>query len=118
MKIDKFDTKNLDIVRAKIQTALDNIDLEGVDFTLGSIRYSDSQMTVKITTKTLLAKLNESVALQDALLANGINETEGNGYTIVDYHPRKRKYPFIVEGPQGGSWKMNARQVKHRLGLG
>lgn len=111
-----FNKTNLKFVRDQINSALASAGIDGVNIELGNCRYTSNEATFKLIAKTNGALVQEQAMLDAALKREGIESKTGNGYTVVDYHPRKRKYPFIVEGPKGGRWKMTASQVKQRLG--
>lgn len=39
-------------------------------------------------------------------------------FTLVGCQPRRHKYPFVGQGPQGGKYKLTEAAVKQALGLG
>lgn len=46
------------------------------------------------------------------LIGRSVRATNGRRYTIVGFKPQNRSYPIIIEGPQGGQYKVAYNQLK------
>ncbi len=116
MKIENFDRATLKTLRDAMQSALDAAGIEGVTFEVGNMRFSPSEATIKIVAKTEGATdANLDLVARMAKL-HGVASTERNGWALVEYHPKKRKYPFIATNPEGKRWKFSPEQAQNRFG--
>ena len=109
----KLDRNGVKILRATLDKALNELGLDGVTFEIGRITYErdGSKATMKITASTKAAADKADARLEEMLRLYRIKKVSPHGHTIVDYHPRKTKYPFIVE-KDGVTYKMSHQQVQ------
>ena len=107
----EFSKANLQIVRARMNAVLAEVGIEGVTFEIGNMRFSPTEVTIKVTAKTSGA--------QDNLVTDaknfGIASIEKDGWKIVDFQMSRRKYPWIAEHA-GKRFKMSSNQARKQFG--
>ena len=108
-----FDRRNLNEVRAIIDKHLaDAADDLGINISLGNIRYSDDQFTVKLTgeiRKTEQDLIYEENEFNQSARLMGLDikfnhefTVRGNTYRAKQIKLRNRKYPIIAENIYNG----------------
>ena len=103
--ITNFDRRNLKNLRKDIDAALSNVASKyGIKLEAGSARFSDTNVTFKLEASTISSKGNVETKGAVALKTFypqfvGLKVTLNNGHrgTVIEYHSRKHKYPFIVK---------------------
>ena len=125
----------LKVVRADLDKALAQVAAKhGLKFTVGNIRFSsDSFRTTlnaaEVATPTQAATmLNASPALtratETACKMHGMDPTkyyrlmDGTPVKVVDYVPRRPKFPFIVQTKTGRKYKVTAMHIKNMVTMG
>lgn len=117
MKIEKFDRATLNILRTAMQSALEATGIDGVTFEVGNMRFTEAEATIKIVAKTEgAADANLGQVARMAKL-HGIATIEANGWKLIEYHAKKRKYPFIALSPQFKRFKLSPDQAQNRFGV-
>ena len=116
MKINSFDKFNCKVLRGHMQAALDNAGLEGVTFDVGNMRFSATECTIKVVAKTAGNAVKAAIEVEWQAKRHGLASTERDGWTLVDFHPKKRKYPFIATNENGSRYKLSISQAKMRFG--
>jgi hypothetical protein len=108
-KFAKFDRKNLTNLRAEMEAVLQKYGVDSnLEFEVGSMRFSDAEVTIKVTAKVKGARTLTDVILQSRVEALGL-VMEKNGCKLVRYDTKKHKFPFIYE--KGG--KLYKTSVEH-----
>ena len=103
-------------IREKLQAALDDAGVEGVEFSVGSCRYRDTDGTFKVDFKLAGERTRDEELLEVEMRRLGLNRTNAEGMTLVEYHTRKHKYPFIYTRADGKRFKCSAFQAKAYFG--
>lgn len=113
-----FNRENLKKIRLKIEGALSEELAEyGVtNINLGRIRFSSTQFTCRLEVTTKEEQESEDKYLEMILKQFGLPK-EYKGYVIVDYNPRRFKYPFTFKKPDGKRYKCSSRQICTIMGL-
>ena len=117
MKIETFDRSSCRVLRDKLQAVLAEAGIEGVEFEVGNMRFTANEVSIKLTAKTAGAEGERLDVVAQMAKLHGIASTERDGWRLVDYHPKKRKYPFIAENPRGTRYKMDVQQAQNRFGV-
>ena len=106
-RIEKFDSKNLKVVRDRFTALLDQHGFEGVDVQFGDITFTDGDAHMTIIARIEGGKTREYRVLERAAQAFDLDlERVVRGMRLVGYVPRRRGYPFIVEDQEGDRYKM------------
>ena len=117
MNYDTFTPKNLKTVRSELQAALDLINLEGLTFELGTLRYSKTECTVKLTINNAGHADKEHDELVGIIEEYGFSRTTGPaGEKLTGFNRRAPRFPFIVTRPDGRTFKYT--EAKARLVFG
>ena len=121
MTITAFDKKNIEIFRAKFTKLVREAELGGLTFEIGRITYSSTSVKFKVTANTVgqatVAVAHAQADLNMGMRLHGLTKTIGNdGYTLVAYHHRKHKFPFIVTvAGRPGQFKLSPLAAKARF---
>lgn len=122
-------------IRAEINAALQAVGAKhGLNFSLGNIRFTDTTFSGKLeaaavgATGTLGASAKATVEAIDLKMMGplilGQNVDLTKEYTsptlgkvqLVGYHPRKPKYPFIVQTKLGKRFKISIASARNLVG--
>lgn len=96
-KFTAFDRKNLNALRAEMEAVLAKYGMESnLEFTTGSMRFSESEVEVKVKAKVKGATTFSDIVLESRVKALGLT-MEKNGMKLVRYDSKKFKFPFIYE---------------------
>ena len=116
MTISKFDKATCSLIREKLNEALKGIEgLEGLTFEVGNMRYFDTEVTIGLKAKSEdYSQENDAHVIRMAKL-HGIDNISANGWKIVDYHSKKRMYPFIMTNGSGTQYKMSPADARSKL---
>jgi len=120
MTIDTFNHDTLKVVREQLNLVLEVLsegDLAGVTFEVGNMSFSNNSVKIGLVGRTEGAKADMSDLVARMARMHGLACTEKGGYKIVDYHPKKIKYPFIIDTDDGRHLKMSPRQAAAKFGL-
>ena len=120
----EFNKNNIGKVRDIIQSKLDEAAKElGVSkIELGNIRYNFDIVTSSIEASIHTDAENPKIIsfleannLPTDLIGKAINPPGGRTFIVRTIDFKKIKYPIIVEGTQGGQYKLSVDQVKSGL---
>lgn len=109
-------------LRAELQSQIDAdalgriLHINGLKITVGSCRFDDHEATFQVKVETEGGAAVKDALLEAAMRRHGVRSKTANGYTLVDFHPNKPKYPFIYTGPQGGRYKTSPEGARQRFG--
>jgi len=125
--ITSFDRTNLRLLRTDLAAALAEVEAKhGIKFTIGNMRFgpNDVRMKLEAATETSdtvtntgsadLDRLSTMHNLPDNLLGRKVRFGK-QVLTIVGAKLSRPKYPFAVEGVQGGKYKMSVDQIREGL---
>lgn len=106
------------VLRTQLAAVLANAGIDGFDLEIGSARFDDATVTFQLKAKLDGAVTQEQSALALHAQMDGIdiNKTTPAGEKLVEYHPRKRKYPYISVKPNGSRFKMSTNQAQMMFG--
>ena len=97
IKFEKFDRKNLQALRAAMEAVLAKYGVDSnLQFEVGQMKFSDSEVQIKVSAKVKGAKTFNDVVLESRVKALGL-VMEKNGCKLVRYDSKKYKMPFIYE---------------------
>ena len=129
MAYTEIDRPALREIRAALEEKLSALGSElGIDFSIGSARFSPSNATIKLE----LALINEdgSIETREAKdfkdycfrygmtpddLGKEVTMPGGKRFTIIGCKPRSHKYPIILQRADGKRWKYGAALVRQAL---
>ena len=112
MKIKQFDKATLKAVRADINAVLTKYGVSsGMDFELGSIRFTSASFELKVSAKIKGAVTLDDQIMQSRATALGLKMTGLEGRTLVKYNTRAKAYPFIYS-QNGKMFKCSTEQAK------
>lgn len=83
-------------LRADLNELLANHNL-GFEFSVGNIRYSETEASIKLVAKVIGAKSETETLIELEANRLGLTLERVNGKQLVGYKPRNHKYPFIYE---------------------
>lgn len=99
--IAKFDRSTLQNIRRDLNAVLEKYaSANGMEMSLGTIKFSDGEFETKLNAKIVGAKTMKDTLLESVMAARGLQEMGTAGRRLVGYNPRSYKYPFVYE--QGG----------------
>ena len=115
MKITSFNRNNCGDVRRVLEQALQDAGIEGVIITTRGGTYSNESFNFKVVVQTTAVGADGNTigsSLKHAMQMHNLSRTVADdGSILIDYHPRNRKFPFIVEAG-GKRWKYTEFQAK------
>lgn len=130
---------NVSELRKAYQDAIDAVSAKyGLSADLGRITYSrdGDEMRCKLTVNTIVGSDSSNVSADEFLglpvtdseeaqfaaakikysltdlLSNKLVIIGGRKMTIVGYKANRPKFPFVVQGPQGGRYKVTIDQIR------
>lgn len=114
--MEKFDRASLRTLRTKLEAVLADAGIEGVTFRVGNMRFTETSADIKITAETA----GETAVIDDLVRhkadLHGVASLKKDGWTLVDFHSKKPKYPFIALDPAGRRMKLTPDQARLRFG--
>lgn len=117
MKFSKFDRTNLKALRTEMETLLAKYGIESnLDITVGNMKFSESEVEIKVSAKVKGAKTLTNVILESRAAALGLKIKNSFGDELVDYNTRAQKMPFVFKcGKTGKMFKCDERNAKIRF---
>ena len=116
---EKMDTFGAKKFRSEFDEELKAIGAKfGLELSIGTIRYDvTGSLTTKLTAKIpVFHEAVQEIKKESTMNRFGFTRTVSpDGYTFVEYNPRKYKYPFIVE-KNGKRYKMSQFNAKVKFG--
>ena len=110
-KFAQFDRKNLNNLRAEMEVVFQKYGVDSnLEFSIGGMRFSDAEVTVKVSAKVKGARTLTDAILQSRVEALGL-VMEKNGSKLVRYDTKKHKFPFIYE-KNGKLYKTSVEHAK------
>lgn len=107
-------------VRTQLELALKTIgEQHGIRFDIGKIRFNDvsfrctlnaeaKNQTIALATNTIYATTVPSK--QDhSFFLNRVYRRNNSEYTVIEYHPNKPKYKFVIRTQNGTRYKADVR---------
>ncbi len=117
MKFSKFDRSNLKALRTEMEALLAKYGVDSnLDITVGNMKFSESEVEIKVIAKVKGAKTFTNVILESRAAALGLKLKNKFGDELVDYNTRAPKMPFIyVNSADGKRYKCDERMAKMRF---
>lgn len=115
MKFSSFDKKNLSVLRAEIEKVLKAHGPEGIEFSLGNIRFSASECKIDLNAKIAGAETKTDIMLKAKCAALGLKVENAQGWKLTGYKSTNYKLPFIFQR-DGKSFKCSEDQAKFYFG--
>ena len=103
-------------LRGDLEKVLANAGIEGVTFDVGNMSFSNTECKIKIVAKTEGFAEKNAADMTNVARIYGLADTTRAGWTLVDYTPRRRKYPFLATNPEGKTYKLSLDQAHFRFG--
>lgn len=108
-----FNKKNLKELRAKIEKSLREAGIEGVEFNLGNIRFSEHDCKIELMAKIVGKKTQSEAAIENIAQIMGLKVRNAKGDELVEYKSRNWKYPFVyVSGSDGHRYKCDEKTAE------
>lgn len=116
-KFTKFDKSNLTALRAEMNAILSKYGVDAnLDISVGNMKFSESEVEIKVTAKVKGAKTFSNVILESRIAALGLKLKNKFGDELVDYNTRAYKMPFVYRcGKTGKMFKCDDRSAKMRF---
>ncbi len=112
-----FNRHNLDTLRKEITATLDLLELDGVSFDLGTLRFSPTEVKVTLTITNAGRADKEASDLRAVVNAYGLKGTEGTGgELLVGYNARAPRFPFLVHKTDGKTYKYTEKLARQTFG--
>ena len=112
-----FNRANLSTLRREINAALDLMDVDGVTFSIGTLRFDPTECSVKITFNTAGQADKEAADLAVIVSDYGLKGTEGTGgERLTGYNPRAPRFPFLVTKTDGKTYKYTETLARRTFG--
>jgi hypothetical protein len=117
-KFSKFDKTNLNALRNEMNALLNKYGVDAnLDFNVGSMKFSEGDVEIKVNAKIKGAKTFSNVLLETRAAALGLKLTNKMGDKLVDYNTRAYKMPFVyLNAADGKRYKCDERTAKIRFG--
>jgi len=105
-------------VRKQLEAVFATHGITGFDLSLGNARFDSAQATfqLKVTKHGQATQEQSALSMHAVMDGIDINKTKPDGEKLIEYHPRKRKYPYISQKPNGNKYKMSTQQAKMFFG--
>ncbi len=117
MTFNTFNRQNLETLRKEINAALALIELDGLTFDLGTLRYSATEVKVTLTITNAGRADKEADDLRMIVSAYGLKGTDGDrGEKLVGYNARAPRFPFMVRKADGKTYKYTEKGAKLTFG--
>ena len=97
-----FTKPQLKAIREAMQSALEQVNLDGVNFTVANCTYNGGEATYKVNVLLDGAETKEQKDLTQmaklfGLDTSKIKDTQGMSFILVGYKSKARKMPWIVQ---------------------
>lgn len=114
--ITQFDKVTLKAFRSEMQALLDKFGAN-IQFEVGNMRFSESEVDIKVKAKIKGATTRTDKQLELYAKIAGVTKFENDrGDKLVGYNSRSYKYPFIyLNGLDGKRYKCDERTVKMKF---
>ena len=85
-----------------------------LNMSIGKITYSANEVTMNVKGLLEGTQTKEQKYLDEELKSNGLKREAPNGSILIEYNPRKYKYPFIFINAERGNkrFKGSLEQVR------
>ena len=109
----EFTSSNVGKMEDEMVAVLNKYGFKNVEFTGNTRSYGSTETTFKIVANIKGVKSKKDSNLELYAKMDGIDHTKTGrkGETIVEYHPRKRKYPYIYISRSGARYKGSAARM-------
>lgn len=96
--IAKFDKTTLQNIRRELNAVLAKYaDANGMEISIGNIKFSDGEFEGKLNAKIKGAKTMRDSILESVMAQRGLTSNGKGGRILVGYNSRSYKYPFVYE---------------------
>ena len=114
----KLTRQKMVTLRSDINALLEDAGLAGVEMSLGNGSYTESEAHFKLNIKVAGVKSSTERDLVTFGQLDNINvfATGPKGQKLVEYHSKKRKYPYIYETVRGARYKASAQSARNLFG--
>ncbi len=109
----KFTSSNVDRMEDEMVAVLNKYGFKNVIFSGNTRSYGTHETTFKIVANIKGTQSSKESHLEMFAKIDGIDisKTGHKGETILEYHPRKRKYPYIYASRSGKRYKGSAKRM-------
>ena len=113
-KFSKFDKATLNALRSEMQEVMNKYAVKtNLDITVGNMRFSDAEVTIKVEAKIKGGVTRSDVMLEAMAKSAGLKMTNSNGDTLTGYNSRAKAYPYQYTcGTTGKRYKCSTPQAK------
>jgi len=113
----KFTPSNVTQMEDEMIEVLNKYGFKNVTFSGNTRSFGSNETTFKIVANINGTTSNADAALEFHAKMDGIDTTRkgAKGQELIEYHPRKRKYPYIYKSVSGKRYKTSASGWKSLL---
>jgi hypothetical protein len=112
----QFNKQNLRSLRDEMNAVLAKYGMEAnLQFEVGNMRFSETEVEVKVKAKIAGAKTLGDTLLQNRAASLGLKMSNARGERLIGYKPQNHKYPFIYETREGKRFKCDEMIAKARF---
>jgi len=116
-KFNKFDRKSLKNLRDEMDAVLAKYGASAnLDITVGNMKFSDVEVTIKVEAKVKGAKTVSNEILESRANVLGLKMKNKAGDELVDYNTRAYKMPFVYKTADGKRYKTDENGAMLRFG--
>ena len=110
-----FTRSNVASMQDEMIAVLNRYGFKNVQFQTDSASFSSNECTFKLVGKIEGTKSRKETELGRYAALDGVdpNKTGPKGETLIEYHSRKRKYPYIYASISGKRYKCTPTQAKN-----
>ena len=114
-----FTRSNVRQMEDEMLEVLNKYGFKNVEFSGAGARFSSAECTFKITGSVKGVKTIKQSDLERRAIADGVdvNKKGPKGQTLVEYHSRKPKYPYIYTSVSGARYKCSPQQARNLFPL-
>ena len=113
----KFTPSNVRQIEEEIVEVLNKYGFKNIEFSGNTRSFGSHETTFKIVGNIAGTQSTSSIELEHHCKIDGIDPKQkgAKGETLVEYHSRKRKYPYIYASVSGKRYKTSASGWKYLL---
>jgi len=115
MNMQNFTRSNVASMQDEMIEVLNKYGFKNVQFKTDSARFSSSECTFKLTGKIAGTKTRAESELARHAAIDGVDpdKTGPKGEKLIEYHSRKRKYPYIYASISGKWYKCGPDRARN-----
>ena len=104
--------KQLKVLRAEMQAALDKVGVTDFELEVGNMRYTTDEVTVTVQGKLKGVTTQTDRLFEQKVAEYGLKLVGEKGKRLTGYKPSRYKYPFSYETVRGARYNCSVEQAK------